>query len=249
VDYLQTTGDRLHDLELDRILARLRTLEATSNKTFTPTPTAAPSTPIVSACVRSLTPGAGTQMFNDILLATVGSISLSQTAQTVSFTVPVLVAGIGISLTPSGNNITIATTGGGGASVPSNVLVVSPGSTSFSWAVPAAVTEFNGLTIYRAQHDLTNATQVRLVLIVDIGVSTPLSLPTLAVQYSLNHGAAWSYLDGGTGPSVGWATGESHSGWVTIAGAALTDVLLRVVASGGNGSTSVSFASIYVQVK
>jgi len=249
VDYLQTTGDRLHDLELDRILARLRTLEATANTTSTPTPTTAPSTPLVSAGVRSLTPGVGTQMFNDILLTTVGSISLSQTAQTVSFTVPVLVAGAGISLTPSGNNITIAATGGGGAGVPSNVLVVSPGSTSFSWAVPATVTEFNGLTIYRAQHDLTNATQARLVLIVDNGVSTPLSLPTLAVQYSLNHGLAWSYLDGGTGPSVGWATGESHSGWVTITGAALTDALLRVVASGGNGSTSVSFGSIYVQVK
>ncbi|MCW3051281.1 MAG: hypothetical protein JWN14_451 [Chthonomonadales bacterium] len=249
MDYLQTTGDRLHDLELDRILARLRALEAAAGTTRSTAPAAAPSTPIVSAGVRSLTPAVGTQMFNDILLTTVGSISLSQAAQTVSFTVPVLVAGVGISLTPSGNNITIATTGGGGASVPSNVLVVSPGSTSFSWAVPVTVTEFNGLTIYRAQHDLTNATQARLVLLVDNGVSTPLSLPTLAVQYSLNHGAAWSYLDGGTGPSVGWATGESHSGWVTITGAALTDVLLRVVASGGDGSTSVSFASIYVQVK
>jgi len=249
VDYLQTTGDRLHDLELDRILARLRTLEAAAGTTRTTTPAAVPSTPIVSAGVRSLTPGVGTQMFNDIVLSTAGAISLSQSAQTVTFTVPVLVAGAGISLTPSGNTLTIATTGGGGVSVPSNVLVISPGATSFSWAVPVTVTEFNGLTIYRAQHDLTNATRARLVVIVDIGVSAPLSLPTLAVQYSLNHGVAWSYLDGGTGPSVGWATGESHSGWVTITGAALTDVLLRVVASGGNGSTSVSFASIYVQVK
>jgi len=140
----------------------------------------------------------------------------------------------------------------GGSAVPVNVLSILPGSGgAYSWAVPSALTEFKGSSalIYRAQHDLTNATQARVVLVVDPGVITPGSVPTLAAQYSTNNGGSWSYLDGSTGPSLTWATGRTSSSWITLTGAAQADVLLRVVASGGDGSTSVSFGAVYVQVK
>lgn len=295
MDYLSTTGNRLHDLELDRMIARLSALEAKAGAASTTTPTVT-STVVSStvAGVRSLTPGSGTQMSNDISLAAVGSLTLSQASNTITFTAPVLVAGTNITLTPAGNNITVSATGGGvsvttkgdlqgfstvaaripvgantqvltadstqslgvkwaapsagTAGVPAHILAIAPGSAAISWAVPLALTEFNGLTIYRGKHDLTNATQARIVISYPTGVFPAVS-PTFAVQYSTNSGATWSYLDATAGPNVGYGIGVQAGAYVTITALAKADVQLRIVGSGGDGATSVPIGLITVQVK
>jgi len=243
MDYLQTTGDRLHDLELDRILSRISSLEAKGNATSTPSPAVQAVVSSTVAGVRSLTPGSGTQIMNDIALSAIGSLTLSQAAQVITFTVPVLVAGSNITLTTVGNNITIAASGGG-SSIPTNILVIASGT---AWAVPSALTEFNASTLYRSQHDATNATSARLIA--DIPTFTPGVTPTMAAQFSTDGGSTWNYLDGSSGPSVTYAAGLVNSGWVTLTGAAKADVQFRIVASGGNGSTSRTFGTIYLQIK
>lgn len=291
MDYLQTTGDRLHDLELDRILTRLSALEGaaalTANKSTTPVSFSAVTPP--AAGVRSMTPSGGTPMQDDIVLSVVGPVSLAQSARTLTLTVSVTpattvtevgaasvvgaathfaredhvhrgvhkitgsaeavgdIAFVGAGVSQIGNTFTFSG-GSGGSAIPTNVLVISPGGSPISWAVPVSAAEFNGQTIYRARHDLTNATQVRLVVVVDIGVSIP-PTPTLTAQYSTNGGSTWTALDGSSGPGVTYGAGTRASAWVTLAAGAQADVLLRVVASGGDGVTNVMFGSLYVQAK
>lgn len=129
-----------------------------------------------------------------------------------------------------------------------NVLVISTGGSAIAWVVPAALTEFNGSLGYRSQADLTNATEARVVLTFP-SVALLLSPPTLAAQYSTDGGSTWNYLDGGTGPSVAYSSLSLTSSWITLAAGAQADVLLRVVASGGDGTTSINFGSVYLQVK
>ncbi|MCW3097971.1 MAG: hypothetical protein JWL77_3589 [Chthonomonadaceae bacterium] len=290
MDYLQTTGDRLHDLELDRILARLSVLEggAASNVNTNTTPVSFSPLVVSPNGVRSITPSGGTPMQDDIALAVVGPVSLAQSAHTLTLTVSVSpattvtevgaanvvgtaarfaredhvhrgvhkitasadavgdIAFVGTGVSQSGNTFTFSS---GGSAVPTNVLIISPGAAAFTWAVPAALTEFKGSTSHRSQHDLTNATQARIVLVVPTGLSTPLSVPTLFAQYSTNGGGTWISLDGGSGPSLLWSAGTGVSSWVSLAAGAKADVLLRVAASGGDGTTAITFASLYVQAK
>ncbi len=288
MDYLQTTGDRLHDLELDRILARLRTLEAaTAPSTLTPVPVA--PTPILSSGVRSITPGTGTQISGDVILSPGTGLTTEQSGQTITISASAspaasvtavattgavgasllyarqdhvhtgvhalngllgdvtLVAGTNVTLTPSGNTVTIAATAGAATVVPAIVLVISPGSAAIAWAVPVALTEFNnGVHIYHARHDLTNATQVRLVLFAPASAAVT---PSVVAQYSLNAGGTWFFLDGVSGPSLTFHVGAQYSAWVALTPGANADVLLRIAASGGDGATVCNFGSIYLQVK
>lgn len=291
MDYLQTTGDRLHDLELDRILARLRTLESQAGAaTITTVPAAVQAPALLSAGVRSITPGGGAQISNDVVLAVAGPISLAQSGQTITLTVThspaatvtevasggavgtavtyaredhvhkgvhkitgsadafgdVVFTGAGV--TQAGNTFTFSA--GGASVVPTNVLMISPGSASISWAVPLALTEFNGLTIHRSKHDLTNATQARIAIFRTTGPLVTVS-PTIFAEYSTNGGSTWASLDGASGPSVTYvySSAVQVSAWVILMGLAKADVLLRISASGGDGAQSVPFGSLYVQVK
>ncbi|MDQ5822414.1 MAG: hypothetical protein M3540_13335, partial [Actinomycetota bacterium] len=71
----------------------------------------------------------------------------------------------------------------------------------------------------------------------------------LRVQYSLDQ-AAWNYLDGGTGPSVGInTTGLKVSAWLNLPAGAKADVFLRVVGINGDGTADPSFGNIILQVK
>jgi hypothetical protein len=291
MDYLQTTGDRLHDLELDRILARLAALETgaktTGSAVTTSTVTTLPSAPAVG--VRSLSPSGGTPMQDDLVLAVAGPASLTQSVQTLTLTVTVnpatsvtsvgaastvgtatafaredhvhagvhkihgsadalgdiVLTGAGVSQT--GNTFTFS--GSGVAALPTDVLTISPGGTAINWAIPAALTEFNGSSLYRAQHDLTNALQARIVLLLPFPNLAPMAVPTLTAQYSANGGSTWSSLDGTAGPSLAYGAGVMVSGWVALAAGAKAEVLLRLVASGGDGVTSLPFGSVYMQVK
>jgi hypothetical protein len=289
MDYLQTTGDRLHDLELDRILTRLAALEgrnAPSNGSST-TPVSLPSEPAPVGGVRSITPAGGTPMQDDIVFAVVGPAALTQSAQTLTLTVSVspattvtevgavgavgtatgfaredhahrgvhkitgsadavgnlVFAGAGVA--QAGNTFTFS--GSGGSSVPCNVLVISPGAGAIGWAPPLALTEFNAGILYRAQHDLTNCTQVRL-LVFNPNVLSLVS-PQIVAQFSVNGGGTWTSLDGASGPSAIYGAGARVSGWVLLTASAQANVLLRIAVSGGDGATSVPFGSLYVQAK
>lgn len=162
-----------------------------------------------------------------------------------------LSAGAGITLTPSGSNIAIASSVTQGP--PTNALVISPAGSFISWATPAAVTEFNaGATttgIYRAQHDLTNCTQARIVYMISTGITLPVTDPTLAAQYFDTTTSSWLYLDGVSGPSDLYSIGTNVSAWVTLTALARADVLLRIVGSGGDGITADQYGSIYLQVR
>ena len=114
--------------------------------------------------------------------------------------------------------------------------------------MPAALTEFNGLTIYRTKYDLTNASQARIVISFPTKTIVPVS-PIFAVQYSTNNGTTWAYLDGVSGPSAGYGPGVQAGAFVAITALAKADVQLRVVASGGDGATTVPIGIVEVQVK
>lgn len=76
---------------------------------------------------------------------------------------------------------------------------------------------------------------------------------TIAVQYSLDGGTNWDYLDGDAGPSITLAgftgaTSTTSSGWVTIAEAARADVLLRIAAV-GNGVADPTIGNLGIEVR
>ena len=160
-----------------------------------------------------------------------------------------LAAGTNVTLTPSGNTVTIAA-GAAASVVPTNVLVISPGSSMISWAAPAALTEFNGQVIHRAQHDLTNATQARLLIFRTAGPLVSVT-PTVFAEFSTNGGTTWTKLDNASGPSVTYVYSSAIqvSSWVTLTALAKADVLLRISASGGDGSQVIPFGSVYLQAK
>ena len=83
--YLKTTGDRLHDLELDSMLARIKALEASANAPAAVSQ--APPATVVSqsvAGISSVSPGALT---GDVTLAGAGAVSVNSAAQTITMTV------------------------------------------------------------------------------------------------------------------------------------------------------------------
>jgi len=103
--FLQTTGDRLHDYELDDLLRRLAALEA-QVAALTPqggsssqvskavgaqgaavgAPLAAPSN--APTGVSSITPGSGTPMSGTLLVAASGALTLAQSNQALTLAVP-----------------------------------------------------------------------------------------------------------------------------------------------------------------
>lgn len=274
MDYLETTGNRLHDMELERILYRISSLEGASQSSTTTTPAATTSIVTLSAGVNSLTLTGTAAMQGDLIATLSGQLTTTQTNNSAfTLSVPNILTTKGdllgfstvLARLPAGSNTQVLTAdstqtlgvkwaaAAGGTPPPVIVLIISPGNAFISWATPAAVTEFNaGATttgIYRAQHDLTTCTQARLAYFIATGISIPISDPTLAAQYFDTGSSTWIYLDGGTGPSVIYGTGANISGWVTLTANARNDVLLRIVGSGGDGITADQYGSIYVQAR
>ncbi len=114
-------------------------------------------------------------------------------------------------------------------------------------AMPAAGTEFLGLSIHRFKVGLSNADSVRLMVNVSTG---SIGTANLGAEYSLDNGTSWSALDGLTGPAapIG-VSGLSDSGWVEIEEDSKTDVLIRIIGFGGNGLASPAVGLIALQFK
>lgn len=116
---------------------------------------------------------------------------------------------------------------------PMTLHVLGGAGTAVWTSQPASLTEFLGVTYYRTKVDLTNVTQVQLVVPVAVvgGASAE-----IRVQYTtdLTGASGWAYLDGATGPAVTIAsTGVRASGWVTVTAAAQAAVLIRVIGING----------------
>lgn len=111
--------------------------------------------------------------------------------------------------------------------------------------VPAALTELAGATTTRQRMDLTGVGYARL----SANVATLAAATEIRVQYSIDGGSTFAYLDGGTGPAVSLAaTGTVVSKWVKVAAAAQGDVLLRVVTIGGDGALDPVVGTVALQI-
>jgi len=128
--------------------------------------------------------------------------------------------------------------------VPQSITMTGGGTLT---NMPAAVTEFDNLTYYRKQFDLTNATQARIVANQAVTGSTSAKL---RAQYSTDQ-SSWSFLDGSSGPSVGINAANTvrTSSWVNLASGAKADVYLRLVTQDGDAVADPSFGFIDIQVK
>lgn len=124
-------------------------------------------------------------------------------------------------------------------------------SAAVAWTVPASLTELSGVTAYRCRANLRQAKEARLHAAVTVVAGTGAKL---RVQYSLDNGSNWYYLDGaGTGLQVAAdAVATAVSSWITIASrdnAAWESALLRVVGILGDGATAGSFGNIMLEVR
>jgi Collagen triple helix repeat (20 copies) len=156
------------------------------------------------------------------------------------------------SLGPRGATGVAGATGptGSSAATPGTLTLLSENWSAFgnpSWSnQPAALTELFGTTVARVKADLTNAAQVRLLC--SVGAAGA-AAAAIRVQYSTDQ-SSWSYLDGGTGPSVSVSsTGLKVSSWVAVTAGAKADVFLRAVGISGDGTADPSFAHITLQVR
>ena len=112
--------------------------------------------------------------------------------------------------------------------------------------MPAELTEFDGSAGYRTQYDLTDATEVRVVVNVETAGSTD---SKIRAQYSTD-GSTWNYLDDSSEPSIGVdASGLRVSPWASLASSAKADVYLRIVGLDGDGAADPIFSRIDIQVR
>lgn len=114
--------------------------------------------------------------------------------------------------------------------------------------MPAAKTEFFGVTYLRSQVDLTAFTYGRILSNIAVsGHSTPAKL---RVEYSIDSGSSWDYLDDSSAPSVDIdSTGLKVSGWIPLATNTKADVMLRIVGIDGDGVVDPEFGNTYIQFK
>jgi len=123
---------------------------------------------------------------------------------------------------------------------------------------PAAKQEWlTGLTTRRQTADLTGRTQARLAL----QTAVPgFAGSKMSIQYSLDGGTNWVYLDGtadatpigAATPQVAYDTAAgtlTTSSWATIHAAARTEVLLRIVTSGGDGIVDPTVFYLWLEVR
>lgn len=115
-----------------------------------------------------------------------------------------------------------------------------------SWPVPSAETEFLSGPTRRTLADLTDRNYYRWY----VGVSTAASAGSvMKLQYTtdLSGASGWTDLTGTQAVSTSGAF--NVSAWAAIPSAAKALVLIRMVASGGDGSTSANFTNIGVAVR
>jgi hypothetical protein len=113
--------------------------------------------------------------------------------------------------------------------------------------MPLLLTEFLGLTDRRRKFDLTNFTQARLVVNVEV-IGAALSV--LYCEFCTTDGGTYAALDNSTGPQCSLATaGTIVSAPVSLTAAAKADVFLRISGVTGDGVTDPDLGLITLQVR
>jgi hypothetical protein len=119
---------------------------------------------------------------------------------------------------------------------------------TITWTnMPAILTEFLGLTDRRAKYDLTNFTEARIIVNVEVvGAATAVLYP----EWSTTDGGTYAALDNVTGPSASLAAlGTIVSSWVSLIAGAKADVFLRISGLLGDGATDPQVGNVYVQFR
>lgn len=113
--------------------------------------------------------------------------------------------------------------------------------------MPAALTEFNGVTTGRQKLDIGAYNFVRLSAEVESVASV--AAATLRLQYSLDAGSTWAYFDAVSGPKVlvDAASGTVTGPWCAVPAAAQGDVLIRLVGIGGDGAVDPVIGAVVAQ--
>jgi hypothetical protein len=139
-----------------------------------------------------------------------------------------------------------------GGNIGNHLVFLAAGATaSVAWTdMPAALTEFQGFTRNRLAVDLSIYTDARVM--VNIGSTAGGASAEIRVQYSLDSGSNWFYLDSVAGPTVsisGTANALKVGAWASIVVAARADVWLRVVGVGGDGVIDPTFNIVQLEVQ
>ena len=108
--------------------------------------------------------------------------------------------------------------------------------------MPAALTEYKGLTIFRTKVDFTNAASSRLVVRQGVAGATNAKLK---VQYATDE-STWVDL---CLVAVGAGVGTKAGSWTAVPSGAKGDVFLRLVGIDGDGTADPEFGLIVLQVK
>lgn len=153
---------------------------------------------------------------------------------------------------PTNNNITnsyLFNDGNGNLSWKQHqqtITLVAPGA-ALQWLNhPTLETEFLGSIRNRILIDLSNVTQIRLLLNVT-AIGRPLAV--IGAQYSTDQ-SIWGYFDGVTNPSVNIGSlGLKISNWINIDTNAMQDIYVRLVGINGNGTVDPSFGLITLQIR
>lgn len=134
---------------------------------------------------------------------------------------------------------------GGGSSSPETVTFHAPPGAQVWTNIPAAATEFRGLSLHRAQADLAGMGQFRIYAnLVAVGNATA----ELRLQYSTD-GATWlDAASSASGVNIS-AGGLRTSAWLALAAGAKGDVQLRIVGVNGDGVADPSFGTVAAEFK
>jgi hypothetical protein len=139
--------------------------------------------------------------------------------------------------------------GPAGRSMGTVVIAATP-QTAQTWSnMPAAVTELFGNDRGRRPVDLTGLSQFRIVAYQS---TAGFVSAVLWVQYSTDSGTSWTDLESGATDAdldIGVGTGLKSGAWGIIDADALTDVQLRLVGQGGNGSADPAFRYLAIDLK
>jgi hypothetical protein len=123
-------------------------------------------------------------------------------------------------------------------------------SAAQTWTnMPAAITEFRGLTLFRCYTNLGVRTEGQL----QVNVIVPGAIGAeLRMQCSIDNGSTWRTLGaiGTPGPSAAIDTvGTIKGPWANIGPAVRKEVLLRLIGIGGNGTADPQFGEISLRVR
>ncbi|CAM3304667.1 hypothetical protein ZORO111903_19100 [Zobellia roscoffensis] len=112
--------------------------------------------------------------------------------------------------------------------------------------------ELLGVDIYRFQLDLSDVTEMRVVANVTGFTVTLGAQLDIALQYSVDNGTTWAYLNGASfGPGVSIsANGLITTPWVEIDAAAKQDVQLRIVGTSNSAiGVQVGFGLLMAEMR